>query len=162
MELSTEYHIIWEQFEEASRKHQEARKAIFNLESEIRVELVRQALKRYSNILALELLEFMKAGEVQQLFTELLPIASYENGQRFKAEKIILNLPRVWVLDNIEKYAQPLLDINDMEDYRGLLHLYSLLDKDLAMRFIEKALLNDDPEIRELADMTLSRLSVNE
>jgi hypothetical protein len=124
-----------------------------------RVELIREALDKGASVYPVEILKVMDQEEVQEVFAELLPIAAYDKGSTKAVHEIILNLPREWVLANIEKYAQPLLDIQDLEDYRGLLELYRQLDKDLTLRLINQALQTHDRDMIELAEFVRERLA---
>jgi len=57
--------------------------------------------------------------------------------------------PHDWLLENIEQYAAPLLAYDDDEEYRRLLELYSLIDRDLTLKLARRAAEHADSDIRE-------------
>ncbi len=60
-------------------------------------------------------------------------------------------LPREWLLVNLERYAEPLLQLEDEWEYRRFAELYELLDDELLHRLVVRGLTSSDGEIREAA-----------
>jgi len=77
------------------------------------------------------------------------------NGQNIApitiARSAICEIPRPWLLSNIEVSANDCLDLGDYWVYRRLLELYSLVDQELVRRLVPKGLTSADPEIRQAA-----------
>lgn len=65
--------------------------------------------------------------------------------------KAILSLPREWLLCYIERYAEPLLQLEDEWEYRRLGEIYEQLEHDLARRLALRGLASRDGGIREAA-----------
>jgi hypothetical protein len=108
---------------------------------------------------ALRVAEDMKLEEKQELFSELLEVACFYHGLTQFAQKIILSLPHDWLLENIERYAEPILQRDDYEEYRGLLHLYVKIDTNLTKKLVERALKHDNLDIREAGEDFQKKLS---
>ena len=68
-----------------------------------------------------------------------------------KARDNILELPKKWVLDNIHPIATEVLSLSDEWEYRRLLELYQMLDKELLTKLITIGLKSNNPEIKEAA-----------
>lgn len=64
----------------------------------------------------------------------------------------LMAMPRVWVLENIERVAAEGLAPFDYWNYRRLLELYSMLDPDLVSRLVDRGLSSTDFEVREAAE----------
>jgi len=101
---------------------------------------------------ALRYLLYMTIEERQQLFDDLLYLASVGHGDIALCREVMLSLPRAWVVSNIESRAQPLLTQGTDEEYRRLLELYVNLDRDLAYRLATRALQHNDADIREVGE----------
>jgi hypothetical protein len=63
----------------------------------------------------------------------------------------VLDMPRDWVLENIEEVAAASLNLSDEWEYRRLLELSALLDAALVQRLAVSGLNSNDPDIRETA-----------
>lgn len=72
--------------------------------------------------------------------------------------KAILSLPRDWLLLNIERYAEPLLQLEDEWEYRRLAEIYEQLGRDLARHLALRGLASQDGGIREAAQDLVRRL----
>jgi len=106
------------------------------------VELIRVALMDPPHRSpALKVLLILTGEEQQQLFRELLWLASFEHDHRLVCQGQILALPRAWVLGQIEAQAQVFLVPPTYEAYRSLLELYLQLDHALTRRLVDQALL---------------------
>jgi hypothetical protein len=123
-----------------------------------KIELVRAALYHPDKrVAALRVIENMSVEEKQQLFYELLEVACYSHGLTHFARELILSLPHDWLVENIEQYAEPILRREDYEEYRGILAIYSEIDKDLTRKLAERAIKHDDLDIREAGEDFLSK-----
>ncbi len=63
----------------------------------------------------------------------------------------LLGLPRGWLLEHIETYAEPLLELEDEWEYRRLGELYEELDDELVRRLVRRGLVSSGEDIREAA-----------
>ncbi|MFB2977093.1 hypothetical protein [Microseira sp. BLCC-F43] len=101
---------------------------------------------------ALRLIEYLKIEERQSLLKDLVDLASVSHSDIELVRQAILSLPKTWLLDNIEKSAEPLLKNGTDEEYRRLLELYIQIDRDLTERLAKRALQHEDPDIREAGE----------
>ena len=101
---------------------------------------------------ALRLIEYLKLEERQSLFDDLLDLASVSQSDIELCRKAILSLPKNWLLANIEKSAELLLQNGTDEEYRRLLELYLDIDRELVKRLAQRAVEHDDPDIREVGE----------
>lgn len=108
---------------------------------------------------ALRILLNMKVEERQQLFDDLLQLASVAHSDIDLSRKVLLSLPREWLLSHIEERSEPLLRDGTDEEYRRLLELYSELDLSLARRLAMRALQQNDANIREVGEDFMRRLN---
>lgn len=124
------------------------------------VELVRGGLSEAGGrVTALAMVPYLKEDERMALFPELVSIASYGHGQTREAVARILELPRDWVLANIEAQVEALLEKGTYEEHRALLDLYDQLGAfDLERKAAERAAASDDPDIREAGQDILDGL----
>lgn len=105
-------------------------------------------LRRYNDVLTNE-------DNFEQIFSELLYIASSYSGFTDLAREIILSLSREWLLANIEKYSEGILEDGTYEEYSGLIKLYSEIDSSLAFKLARRAADSADEDIREIGEMYL-------
>jgi hypothetical protein len=118
-----------------------------------RIGLIKKALHNPAERgTALRLIEYLKLEEHQSLFDDLVDLASVSHSDIELCRKAILSLPKTWVLANIEKSAEPLLQDGTDEEYRRLLELYLDIDRELAQRLAIRALQHDDPDTREVGE----------
>ncbi len=73
--------------------------------------------------------------------------------------KALLELPRAWVLQHIERVAAPLLQLHDEWEYRRLLEVYARLDRNFAQNLVRWGLKSQNPEIQEAGQDFLETLS---
>jgi hypothetical protein len=131
---------LWQDLLNAENRRLEAR-VNFMEQCSNRHEVLRNALREPGErYVALGIIEFLTVDEKKLLFPEVLGIASWLHGQTHKGQEIILSMPREWVLANIESAAEPLLGINDEEEYRAMMSLFELLDLNLAHRLAQRCL----------------------
>lgn len=124
-----------------------------------RVSLIRHALMRGERATALYVAPSMKPEELILLFDEWVLLASFSHGGIKVARDVILSLPREWVLRNVERAAEPLLQSGTYDEYRRLLELYSDLDHGLALKLARRAATSPDEDIREAGDDFLRLLT---
>jgi hypothetical protein len=65
---------------------------------------------------------------------------------------VIISFDKIWLLDNIEKQAEFVLESATDEEYRRLLEFYIQLDNGLAQRLVAKALQHSDIDIQEVGE----------
>src|SRR5947209_6262640 len=142
--------VLWNKLFESEMSFMKARQD-FLLDSIDSVAMVKKVLENAGPTergTALRLFEYLEVEELQKLFEPLLNLASVSHGDIGLVREAIHTLPREWVLSNIEKSAEPLLQNGTDEEYRRLLELYIEFDRDLTYRLAERALRSDDEDIR--------------
>ncbi len=107
---------------------------------------------------ALRIAARLPARQKRALLPDLVSLASFVHGSTREARNIILSLSREWLRENIEKYAEPILQRGDYEEYASLLELYMRIDHDLALRLALRAVAHNDPDIRDVGETFLARL----
>ena len=118
-----------------------------------RIGLIKKALHNpIERGTALRFIEYLNLEERQSLFDDLVDLASVSHSDIELCRKAILSLPKTWLLANIEKSAEPLLQDGTDEEYRRLLELYIDIDRELIQRLAIRALQHDDPDIREVGE----------
>lgn len=82
----------------------------------------------------------------------LLDLACQSQNERniTLGRKALQEIPRNWVLNNIERNAEHLLQLNNEWEFRRLLELYSLLDKTILSKLINRGINNPNAVIREV------------
>lgn len=136
-------------FEEALRD--------FMAEGVDRVPILREALERGERAVAVHVSGQLPASELQELFGQLVILASWVNGALFAARDLIRRLPREWVLAHIQSAAEPLLAEADEEHYRRLIELYAELDRHLADSLARRAAASTNGDVREVGEEFLGR-----
>ncbi|MBE9128344.1 MULTISPECIES: hypothetical protein [unclassified Coleofasciculus] len=118
-----------------------------------RVGLIKKALHNPSERgTALRLIKSLNLEERQGLFDDLVDLASVSHSDIELCRKVILSLPKKWLLANIENSAEPLLQDGTDEEYRRLLELYIDIDRKLAQRLAQRAVQHEDLDIREVGE----------
>jgi hypothetical protein len=123
-----------------------------------RVNVLRPVLRGPERSSALAVAHFLKTPERMELFPEWVFLASFSHGSVQVPRDIIASLPRDWVLSHIEQEAEPLLRQGSYDEYRRLLELFELLDRDLTLRLARRAAAHSDPDIREAGEDFLGKL----
>jgi hypothetical protein len=102
---------------------------------------------------ALEFLRWLDSRRLEciadQVIVPLLHHASYQNGFSSEAQRAILLLPRGWLIANIERFAAPIVQAGNFEDFCSLLDLYHLVDPGLARRLAAQGVSHAEYDIRE-------------
>jgi len=101
---------------------------------------------------AISVLGTLTNEELQTLFDKLVYLGSFNHGGLDFIHELILRLPKAWVLENIRRYTEPILEKGDEDEYRRLLELFYLLDPDMTRELAKRAQQHSDPGIREAGD----------
>lgn len=107
--------------------------------------------------MAIDLVSSYPESERVVFFKQLILMSSYVNGFTEECRNLILELPRDWVMKNIEAEIDGVLDNGGYEEYRCLLELCCELDRDLMIKFAKRALDSSDEDIRDAGADFLSR-----
>jgi hypothetical protein len=141
------------------RAHQTSHEDFVRMRREFRdsavdkVDILREAIRHSRDIAtAIVILEDLSIAQRKKLFPELLLLASWTQGGADRVRAAITSLPHEWVLSHIETHMEPLLRTGSAEEYRRLLELSYVLDKELTSRLVERALGHADGEIREVGE----------
>ena len=141
---------LWRRLVLAEAEFYFARAALFSSCRNQLVELIRLALDVPSErVTALGIVKLLSIEERQSLLPDLLSMACFFHGLTGDARELVLELPREWLIRNIEEAAERLLEFNDHEEYRGLFQIYLELDSGLAKKLAERAAGHTDGDIRE-------------
>lgn len=124
----------------------------FLVEDIDRVKLLKLKLRGEDTKIAVMMLEYLNARELENLFSELIFLVASAHWAVQRVRTAILSLPREWVLSRIEEVAEPLLVTGTYDEYRRLLELYVLLDPALTRKLAERAAKRSDPDIREAGE----------
>lgn len=147
---------LWRKLFESEIAYIESRQEFLN-HSINRVEIIGKALyKPTERGTALRLMEFFPIEERQILFADLVNLASVSHSDIELARKVILSLPKTWLLANIENTADPLLKDGTDEEYKRLLELYIQIDEELTQKLAKQALKHPDIDIQEVGEDFLS------
>jgi hypothetical protein len=125
-----------------------------------RVSLLKKALRGPESLTAIHLLKFLKREELQQLFEELVFLASFSHGAVGVIREMIKSLPNEWVITHIEEVAEPLLVNGTYDEYRRLLELYVEIDTELTKHLAQRAIQSTDLDIREAGEDFLRRIGL--
>ena len=101
---------------------------------------------------ALRLVEYLKTEERQLLFDDLVDLASVSHSDIELCHQVILAFPKSWLIANIEKSTETILEKGTDEEYRRLLELYIEIDLELAGRLAKRALQHQDIDICEVGE----------
>jgi hypothetical protein len=143
---------LWRKLVEREISYIQTRQDFLN-DSTDKVALIKKAFQNPSERgTALRLIEYLKLEERQNLFNELVDLASVSHSDIELCRKGILSFPKTWLLANIEKSAESLLQDGTDEEYRRLLELYIDIDRALTQRLARRALAHADPDIREAGE----------
>jgi hypothetical protein len=132
--------------------------AEFLTENVDRIGIMRVAFHTDDRKTAIYMLRYLSAAELEQLFDELVILASYSHGAVQTVREVILTLPKDWVLSNIENAAEPLLTTGTYDEYRRLIELYMQIDNELAYNLAQRAAQHLDPEIKEAGEDFLEKI----
>ncbi|HLO89282.1 MAG TPA: hypothetical protein VK203_30340 [Nostocaceae cyanobacterium] len=127
--------------------------------------VMRKALKSPSDRdTALDLLLYLDVEKRLPFFNDLVDLASVDHASVDRVWQVILSLPKDFLLANIEKSVEPVLN-NAVQDayveYRCLLQLYSQIDSDLTYRLAQRALQHEDADVIEAGEDYMEWLEKN-
>ncbi len=147
--------VLWDRLVDAELKSSEAFHAFFS-DGVNRVPSMRRGLRGgtggMGQAAAIRFFPYLTLAERKELFPDLVILASVGHGSIQAVRDLILSLPRDWVIERIEREAEPLLQQGDYEEYRRFLELYELLDADMTQRLARRAAASPDPDIREAGE----------
>lgn len=146
--LSVAEFSVWRDLVESHRAFVDARMALMH-QGPV-AELVRAGLDNPAErAAAFSMIPYLDEAGQKSLFPDLLALASYAHGFTEEAAA----LPRPWVLENIKRYAEPLIQQGSYEEYRMMLRIYDELGApDLARDLAARAAGNADPDIWEAGE----------
>jgi len=151
-ELNTS-EVLWGQLVEAELNASKAFRAFFS-DGVDRVPWVRHGLRfgGMGRSAALRFFSYLTPLEQQQLFPDLVFMASWGHGSVGFARELILSMPRDWVLNNVEREAELHLREGTYDEYRRFLELYELVDAGMTQRLARRAAAHSDPDVREAGE----------
>ena len=143
---------IWHQLINQERDYLITRQTFLNSYTD-KVNLFKNALQNPTErTTVLHLFTDLTLEERQSLFDELIKLASVGHSDIELVRNVILSFDKTWILNNIEKSAESILNNGTDEEYRRLLELYINIDQDLTKRLVKQALETDDPDIYEVGE----------
>lgn len=149
----TEFDIqLWNELHNSEADFYRSRIAFFK-ECKDKISVIRWALDKPSHRgTALRIIPLLVVERRFEVFDELVTLASVGHSDIALCRNIILNLPRELVISRIENSVEPLLLHATDEEYRRILELYILIDKEIARRLAERALQSSDIDIIEVGE----------
>lgn len=123
-----------------------------------RTSMLKEGFRKGDIATALYVLPYLPINEQSLLLDELLLFVT-SPGYSDAAKKILLSLPRDWLLANIEQASKSILISSDESDYRLLFELYLMLDVNLASNLAKKALEHSNKDIQEAGNDFMERIS---
>lgn len=157
---------LWQNVVSAEAAMRESLQAFLHAGSGDRAAVVRKGLRQPGpeRAAAMRVLPYLLFEEREELFPDLVELASTAHGGIQTVRDAIRSLPRDWVLAHIEEAAEPLLKAATaaygFEEYRRILELYHQLgDRDLTRRLAERALAHEDEDVREAGQDALDGLA---
>ncbi len=122
-----------------------------------RTPLLKEALLGKGQEVAVYLLALLSTSDLLPLFAELLSVASYSDKLADAVHTAILRMPRDWVIEHIDLAAEPIFITGTGDEFRHMLDLYRLIDRDLALKLASRALAHQNPDIQEAGQDTVDR-----
>jgi hypothetical protein len=157
----TEATSTWQQLVQAESAYFKARHGFLQDVTD-RVPIFRKALRGSDRDTALRLLDQLSEEERKELFPEWIHLARAAHSPFQHAWKVLLELPRAWVLARIEPAVDAILVNEEEDDYWMFLQLFCKLDRELAARLAQRAAAHAAPEIRELGEDYLAKIAANQ
>lgn len=121
-----------------------------------RALVIGQALNNASDRgTALRLLLYLDVKERLPFFDDLVSLASVDHSDIELVWEVILSLPKNFVLANIEKSVNTVLNKATQDvyvEYRCFLELYFKIDRQIAYRLAQRALQSEDEDVREAGE----------
>jgi hypothetical protein len=142
---------LWNEYVITRERSEKLRYQLFSEHLDALPQLVRESLSDPHHLMfSLEIGAELPLENRKELLADFLAVASYGGGHVVRAREIIRAFPSDWLLENIESAAAPLLEHGGAEEYRRLLELYVQVDRQLALRLVERASTHEDPELRDV------------
>jgi hypothetical protein len=155
-QLSQSDRAIWRRLVKSYMAFSQSLKDFFS-EGTPRVPLIKEAFRRGDIATVLYVARHMKGDELKQILDELVRVSTAP-GYAGTVREVILALPREWVLANIEKAVDLVLEDDATEnEYRRTLELYRELDENLMLNLAQRALKHVDEDIQEAGRDFLDR-----
>ena len=143
---------LWQQFVNQANAYNQSRQVFFQ-QCKDRIKIIREALHHPSQRrVALLFFEYLNETERQDLFDDLIDLASVGHSDIELVRQVILSFPQSYLLAQIESSAEIVLENGTDEEYRRLLELYLEIDISLVRRLIDRALKSSDPDIYEVGE----------
>jgi hypothetical protein len=120
-----------------------------------RVALLRHRLRTSDKATAIVLAQHLRASELMELFSDLVPLAR-NHALAQTVRELIGSMPRDWVPERIEGVIEPLLTDATDDEYRRFLELFEVLDHELTLWFAHRAAAHADRDIREAGEEYLA------
>ena len=127
------------------------------LSNEGAVSVVRQKLNSRPEdiIVAIDIIRRLPGTQRVLFFDQLMLMASYMSGFTGYCHDLILELPRGWVMENIDRHLDAILSSGDYDTYNCLLALCEKLDSKLTIQSAQRAQHSTDDDIRDLGSRIL-------
>lgn len=115
---------------------------------QVATHMLQTPLHKYA--MTWDFVDSLTVDERKKLFDDILDCAADWNSpcQERAFNQIINELPRDWVLENLEETFSPLLEEYLDEAYRSLLYIYEQLDFSKAIHWAKIAFSHEDIEIK--------------
>jgi hypothetical protein len=110
--------------------------------------------KLYEGLSAnLELIPTLPSEISDAVLTYLLELACQAQNTRNieLGQTTLLHLPTGWLVERIERIAEPIVQLNDEWEFRRLMEIYHHLDGTLTQRLAARGMNSDQPDIRATA-----------
>lgn len=122
-----------------------------------KIATLRARLRGPDRDAALDQIPSLTVDEKKQLFPEWIHLARAAHSPCQFAWDVIESLPRNWVLQNIEKEVDAILEAEEETDYWMFLQLYDRLDEGMMKKLAQRAASHANADIRELGADYLAR-----
>jgi hypothetical protein len=133
-QTNNQFHILLQEFQKSPKK----------------IDILKRELTKGDRTTAIIIAEYLNNEELKEIFNELIFLASFVHGQIVVVRKLVLSLPKDWLLQHIEPVAENILVNGTDEEYRRLLELYLQIDDNLVNKLIERAQLSSNSNIQEV------------
>jgi hypothetical protein len=150
--LDEQYKAAWKKVLEADAAAYAAQYELFSICGDSIIEIVRAGLHDPSErSTAFRIAGLLKEEQRKALLPDLVSLACEPSYAPtiINARKVIMSLPKQWVLAQMDPSIERILKSDDDWESRRLLELCSLLDRDLTLKIAAIAAAHQDPEIRE-------------
>ena len=141
---------LWNALIKSESNYKVARWELFKHCSSV-IGVIKKSLHiSYERESALRLVEYLSDKDYPHILDDLIEVASVGHSDIELCRKVILALPREWLLSNIEESLYRTLSQGEEEKYRRLMELCILLSNSLVEKLINKALLHPDENVKQV------------